>query len=53
MAENNEPALVTFTVKVTENAGRKIYSIELMELKKSRGQSAGGSSKASPSHLYF
>ena len=29
--------LVTFTVKVTENAGRKIYSIELMELEKPEG----------------
>ena len=45
MAENNEPALVTFTVKVTENAGRKIYSIELMELKKVEGKVQGEARK--------
>ncbi len=37
----NQPALVTFTVKVTSNAGRKIYSIELMELKKAEGKVQG------------
>lgn len=40
MAKNN-PALATFTVKVTNNAGRKIYSIELMELKKVEGKVLG------------
>lgn len=39
--KNNEQALVTFTVKVTDNAGRKIYSIELMELKKVEGTVQG------------
>jgi len=41
ITKNNEPALVTFTVKVTNNAGRKIYSIELMELKKVEGKVQG------------
>lgn len=45
MTENNEPALVTFTVKVTDNAGRKIYSIELMELKKVEGTVQGEARK--------
>lgn len=39
--ENNKPALATFTVKVTNNAGRKIYTIELMELKKVEGKVQG------------
>ena len=33
-----EPSLVTFTVKVTRDYGRKIYSIELMEIKKVEGK---------------
>lgn len=41
ITKNNQPALVTFTVKVTNNAGRKIYSIELMELKKVEGKVQG------------
>lgn len=45
MDKNNEPALVTFTVKVTDNAGRKIYSIELMELKKVEGTVQGEARK--------
>ena len=42
---NKKPALVTFTVKVTNNAGRKIYSIELMEMKKAEGKVLGTVSK--------
>lgn len=38
---NNQPALVTFLVKVTNNAGRKIYSIELMEMEKAGGKVQG------------
>ena len=38
---NNQPALVTFTIKVTNNAGRKIYSIELMEMEKAGGKVQG------------
>ena len=34
---NKEPSLVTFTVKVTKNYGRKIYSIELLEIEKAEG----------------
>jgi len=37
----NTPALATFTVKVTNNAGRKIYTIEVMELKKAEGKVLG------------
>ena len=37
----NQPALVTFLVKVTNNAGRKIYSIELMEMEKAGGKVQG------------
>ena len=37
----NKPALATFTVKVTNNAGRKIYTIEVMELKKAEGKVLG------------
>ena len=37
----DDPALATFTVKVTENAGRKIYSIEVMNLSRVEGMLPG------------
>ena len=35
---NEKPALVTFTVKVTHEEGKKIYSIELMNIKNPEGK---------------